>query len=167
MKMTSAEASKKLKELKEKLSGILTKEGNCEVFVAAVTEDPESVRPEYDYETTRKEQKELEMQIRLLKHAISKFNLTKEVPGFNMTVDQLLIYIPQLSQKKNLLSEMANRLPKKRSGESSYSNIIDYTYANYDIEKAAADYAEVSEELAKAQMALDLINTTETMEVPD
>jgi len=167
MKMTSAEAAKKLKELKEKLNVILMKEQKSETFVAAVSEDPESVRPVYDYEATRKEQEELEKKIRLLKHAVSEFNLSKEVPGFQMTVDQLLIYIPQLTQRKNRLSEMADRLPKSRTGEGSYSNIIDYTYANYDIEKAAADYAETSEELSRAQMALDLINTTEMMDVPE
>ena len=45
------------------------------------------------------------------------------------------------------------------------SQIIDYRYANYDIEAVKADYQRVSDELAKAQTALDLVNTTMTMEI--
>ena len=43
--------------------------------------------------------------------------------------------------------------------------IIDYRYTNYDIEKADADYNEVSELLAKAQTALDVINNTALLEL--
>ena len=43
--------------------------------------------------------------------------------------------------------------------------MIDYCYANYDIAAAKADYERVSEELATIQTALDLVNSTATMEI--
>lgn len=58
--------------------------------------------------------RELEDKIRKVKHAINQFNLTQDVPGFNMTIDQMLIYIPQLTARKNKLNRMRSRLPKER-----------------------------------------------------
>lgn len=41
------------------------------------------------------------------------------------------------------------------------SGIVEYEYSNYDIKQAEADYAAVSDELARAQNALDAINSSE------
>ena len=82
-----------------------------------------------------------------------------------MTVDQLLVYIPQMSAQKDKLENMASRLERRRLNNSSRSNIIEYEYANYDIERAREDCAAVSAELARAQLALDRLNSTETMEI--
>ena len=63
---------------------------------------------------------------------------------------------------------MASRLPRERMaayGRSS-SNIIEYSYANFDIAQAQADYEKVSEELARLQTALDVVNNTEQLELP-
>ena len=95
------------------------------------------------------------------------FNSTHEVPGFGMTVDQLLVYIPQLNQRKAKLRNMAGVLPKARvKGRSAVNSaVIEYTYANYDVEKAKAAADAAAEELARAQTALDKVNNTETMEI--
>jgi len=42
---------------------------------------------------------------------------------------------------------------------------IEYEYANYDVEQAKVDYAAAGEELARAQLALDRLNTAVTMEI--
>ena len=104
----------------------------------------------------------------MVKHAINGFNVSHEVQGFDMTIDQMLVYIPQLTSKKKKLSNMKSRLPKQREmagGFGHTGSIIDYCYANYNIGKAEADYAAVSDELARAQTALDAVNSTETMEI--
>ena len=93
------------------------------------------------------------------------FNTTHTVDGFDMTVDQLLVYIPQLTGRKNRRGEMASALPKQRMANNGRSNLIEYEYANYDIEEAKRDYDAVSDELARAQIALDQLNNTETMEI--
>ena len=44
-----------------------------------------------------------EEEIRKLKHALNVFNASNKVPGFEMTVDEMLVYLPQLSREKNKL----------------------------------------------------------------
>ena len=164
MKYTSAEAAKLLRKLNEEQAALKERESKTATFVAAVDEDVESARPEYDYAGTQKLLAQLEEKVRKVKHAINAFNLQTTIPGFEMTVDQALVYIPQLSERKARLSRMAG-MPEKRRMGSSGTNIIEYEYANYDPETVRADFAAVSEELSRAQLALDKLNTTETMEI--
>lgn len=168
IRVTSAEAAKLLRKLNEELDNVLLMEQQSREFSAALGEDVESVRPVYDYGTVQKQIESLETRIRQVKHAISSFNLVQEVPGFEgMTIDQMLVYIPQLSRRKAKLSLMQQRLPKQRErvGYGGGSQIIDYSYANYDLETVRADYEKVSEELSRAQTALDLVNTTAQLEI--
>ncbi len=165
MKYTSAEAAKLLRQLNEDYAAVLTMEAQSREFLASVGEDVESVRPVYDYAQVQTQLEELEQKIRVVKHAINIFNSTTVVADFDMTIDQLLVYIPQLTQRKNKLSVMKSRLPKAREPISYGKNIIDYRYANYDITEVEADYIKAAEELSKAQTALDLVNSTQTMEI--
>ena len=165
MKYTSAEAAKLLRQLNEDYSAVLTMEAQSREFLASVGEDVESVRPAYDYNQIQAQLEELEKKIRIVKHAINVFNATTVIAGFNMTIDQMLVYIPQLTQRKNKLSVMKSRLPKAREPIGYGKNIIDYRYANYDITEVEADYIKAAEELSKAQTALDLVNSTQTMEI--
>ena len=82
-----------------------------------------------------------------------------------MTIDQVLIYIPQLTAQKRKLESFRNRLPKERKEYLGRNNsIIEYEYANYDIAQADADYNVVADELAKVQNALDMANATVVFE---
>lgn len=168
MKYTSAEAAKLLRELNDRHDNLELQENLCSVFNAALGENIEDVRPGYDYRLVQDQLADLEQQIRKVKHVISMFNLTHVVPGFDMTVDQILVYIPQLSKRKQKLAAMMQRLPKQRASARGFSPdtaVIDYCIANYDPEKAKEDYTAVSAELSRAQTALDLLNSTETMEI--
>ena len=165
MQVTSAQANKLLKKLQQDSEELLLHERQSSDFIAATTEDLESARPPYNYRETQEKLAELDRQIRAVKHAISLFNLTHEVEGFGMTVDQLLVYIPQLTNRKNKLYSLANTLDKTRLTNSPRINLIEYRYANYDVEQAKADYDQACEELARAQLALDRLNTTELLEI--
>ena len=167
MQYTSAQAAKILRRLNEEHIALLNMEQQSKDFLASVGEDPESVRPDYDYAATQAKLAELEQKIRRVKHAISVFNTTTLVPEFGMTVDQLLVYIPQLSQRKIKYSDMMSKLPKARETGAAYTrgNIIDYRYANYDISAAEKDYSEAADTLGRAQTALDVVNNTLTMEI--
>lgn len=77
----------------------------------------------------------------------------------------MLVYIPQLSARKAKLQRMTDRLPKVPQHLVSDSNIIDYDYANYNINQVEKDMKEVENLLSKAQTALDIVNNSATMEI--
>ena len=112
--ITSAMAAKYLRKLNEEHDALLQKEKKSDTYTVSVQEKPEDIRPEYDYAAVQLQLRELEDKIRKIKHAINQFNLTQDVPGFNMTIDQMLIYIPQLTARKNKLNRMRSRLPVTR-----------------------------------------------------
>ena len=166
MKYTCAEAAKILRKLNEDLKVLRMKEEKGYRFTAAIDEDLESARPVYDYLQAQEEQRRIEEKIRKVKHAINCFNINTVIPEFDMTIDEMLVYIPQLSEKKRKLTEMASFLPKERvSNVYQATKIIEYTYTNYDLQKAADDLARISDELARAQTALDVINNSGQLEI--
>ena len=162
MRVTSAQAAKLLRKLNDELRALQLKESNSSSFVAAIQENIESVRPAYNFKEMRDEQNELEKKIRKVKHAINVFNTVTIIPDFDITIDEMLVYLPQLNSKVALLSKMRDAMPKVRvtTGYSSGRTIIDYKYANYDIEEVSRNYTELSDILSKAQTALDLVNNT-------
>lgn len=167
MKITSAQAAKLLRQLNDELRTLQYREENTKSFLAALGEDPESVRPDYDYAASQEQQNEVEAKIRKLKHTMNVFNATTVIPEYGITIDEMLVYLPQLSRRAGRLSMMKDALPKVResAGYSRGNTVIDYRYANYDIEQVNKDYLAVSEELAKAQTALDYINNTAEMDI--
>ena len=86
MLYTSAEAAKLLRRLNEEHERLIREESSLETFSAAVGEDVESVRPEYDYKKFRADMAEIESKIRTVKHAINLFNANTLISEFNMIV---------------------------------------------------------------------------------
>ena len=93
------------------------------------------------------------------------FNSTTIIPEFDMTIDEMLVYIPQLTAAKNKLAIMKDKLPKVREQTRVNSSILDYRYLNYDVETVTAEYEKVTDTLSKAQNALDSVNMNQTLEV--
>ena len=167
MKLTSAEANKLLRKLNDDHDALKQMEAESRIFVAATTENLEDARPDYDYESTQRSLAELEIRIRKLKHTINLFNVAQTIDESGMTIDQALIAIPQLSDRKRKLSVMRAAQKKKRNESTRSTNLIEYTYANYDVEKAEQDYQAMIAELARIQNALDLVNSTVQFEIDD
>ena len=167
MKYTSSEANKLLKKLNSDYQNILFTESQSKTFLAATGEDPESVKPAYDFAKTQEEIKAITKKIRTVKHAINQFNTTTVVDGFDMTIDEMLVYLPQMTERVNVLNEMRGMIPKtrERSYGSGTNATIDYKYANYDIEDAEKAYQECYDLISKAQSALDLVNNTASIEI--
>ena len=168
MMYTSAEAGKLVKKIEDELKRQMLTERKSYSFVVASGEDVESLRPKYEFAETQKNINELQEKLRIVKHAINQFNLTHTLPGFDgLTIDQALIMLPQLNSRRTKYQEMINRLPKERiSGIHSRNNLIEYNIANYNIEEVEKAYKELTSHLAKMQLALDTVNTTEKMEIP-
>ena len=167
MLYTSAEANKLLNKLAEEKRLIEKDEDLKSTFNAATTEDPEKLRPDYSYGKTTGALEEINAKIRKIKHAINIFNTVTEIPEFGMTIDQVLIYLPQLSKRIATLRQMSSRMSKMRAPSTfgGKTGIIDYTYVNYDLIKVKKDYQELIALQAKIQTALDVVNSTEKMEI--
>ena len=167
MKYTSAEANKLLNGIQGRISDITRKEDLAASFRVASGEDVESLRPQYDFAATQKELESLEEKARIVKHAINTFNLTHTLPGFDgLTIDQALVLIPQVRGRITKLRSMSGVLPKQRIIDRYGSaNYVDYLVSNYDIEEAERAYVKAKELLASLHLALDTVNTTETMEI--
>lgn len=164
MKYTSAEVGKLLKKLNEEQKSIIRRENNGKEFLAAVGEDLEALRPDYDFAATQVALNEVESKIRKVKHALNVFNSTTVIPEFGITIDEMLVLIPQLTFKKERLANMKDELPKVRE-QTLHSSIIDYKYLNYDVNEVSAEYEKVSDTLSRAQNALDSVNTSQTLEI--
>ena len=167
MKYTSSEANKYLRKLNSDLQTLISAETQSRTFLAATGEDIESVRPAYDYAKTQQDIQALCVKIRRLKHAINVFNTTTVVDGFDMTIDEMLVYMPQLTERVRVLDTMRSTLPKlrERTYGSGTNATIDYRYTNYDHDSVEKDYEKMFSLLSRAQNALDLINNTKTFEV--
>lgn len=168
MLYTSAGLNKLLKQLSDECDRIKNIEKSVYTFVAAIGENVEDARPEYDYTTSQAKINELNGKIRKIKHALNVFNSTTKVDDFDMTIDEMLIYIPQLNVQKTKLGGMVNRPKKIRKEADRYGYIkhtIEYEYVNYDIDKVNEDFNNVTEMLAKAQLALDTVNNKALIEL--
>ena len=165
MKYTSAEANKLLKTLEKKREKKAGKEKKVAKFTVSSTENVEELRPGYDFADTQQQLAKIDEDIRKVKHAINVFNVTHEIPGFDgVTIDQALIWLPQMNIEAKKLAAMAESIERERV-ESFRTTIIDYVIANYDIEEAEKAYDEMRDKLNKLQLALDVANTTQTIEI--
>lgn len=168
MKMTSAVANKMLKKLNDDKEFWRKKESEGFIYVAALDEEP--VIPEYDYEKVAATIAEIDEKIVRIKHAINVENLTNEimVGEQKMTVDQILIKMAQLNNRKSMLDHMRKQEPKSRINSGMYSvrkTAPEYQYINYDLDVVKRDYERIDEEIASMQIALDKYNQTFEFEV--
>lgn len=162
--VTSAEAAKILAKLNDERDTMLSQENSLAYFLCASSENPDDNRPDYDMEQYHQQILVLEDKIRRVKHAISLFNVSHKVEGFDLTIDETLVAIPQLNERRRNLRYMAQALPRERK-EISNTPVIDYSYANFDPKKAKAEYDAVCDRISKLQLALDKVNQTEKFDI--
>ena len=167
--MTSAYANKVLRKLTEDKEYWRRKENEGCTYVAAIDEEP--VIPDYDYEKVAAEITAIDEKILKIKHAINSNNATNKVAVGNaeMTIDEILVKMAQLSKRKAVLDNLRKREPKTRINSGLYSSrktAPEYEYVNYDIELVKKEYERIDAEIAAMQIALDKYNQTFEFEVP-
>lgn len=165
MKMTSAEANKLIKQLRDQIRLLESQENNLISFIAATTENVEDVRPAYSYEEYAATYDELEEKIRKIKHALNQFNASTVPEGTDMTIDEILVFLPQATDRLRKLSVMLSRPAKLRAENTGRISIIEYEYLNYDLAAVKKDYDVLLEKKAKVMTALDLVNNTVPFDV--
>jgi len=165
MKITSAEANKMIRQLKDQYRILYTQESGVVCFIAATTENIEEVRPAYSYEETAAKYDEIDRKIRKIKHALNLFNANTVVDGFDMTIDEMLVFLPQLTDRLQKLYLMISKSEKKRVENTGRTAIIEYEYLNYDLKKVQQDYDRLTDLKNRALTALDLVNNTVQFDV--
>ena len=85
-----------------------------------------------------------------------------------LSVDQILVKMAQLNNRKAMLDNMRKKAPKRRLVTALFghkSPAPEYEYINYDLELVKADYERIDSEITEMQMALDKYNQTVEFEV--
>lgn len=169
-KMTSAYANKVLRKLNEDKDFWREKEAHCSTYVAAADETP--VIPEYDFGKVAEEIAAIDERIVKIKHAINVNNTLNriEVGGEMMTVDEILVRMAQLNQRKSILDLMRRRDPQTRINSGAMrirQTAPEYEYINYDLGLVKAEFSRVDSIIAEMQIALDKYNQTFEFEVEE
>ena len=161
MKVTSNELNKMIRNLEDEKSSFQIEEQLNSTFRAAVGEDVEDLRPDYNFAEIEAKFIEIDNKIMSYKHALNMFNINTEICG--LTIDQVLIKMPQITRRLRVLDAMRQQSKKKRA--SITGNVIDYSYTSYDPEEAEQEYQRLNTLLNKYQVELDKVNTTITFEI--
>lgn len=116
---------------------------------------------EFDLDTYLDKCEKIDCQMKRLKAIVQISNCTTKVYK-DMTMQECLVYLAQLSRKKDMLARMSeiNRIRRR-----NFNGIVEYTKACYDINKAKEYYTKIIEEINQIQMAIDLSNLTVMQEI--
>ena len=101
MKVTSAYANKLIRGYREELAALISSEKDTCTTVCGASETP--IETGYDFSSTQAEMDALNDKIANLRHGINVFNTTTKLEGFDFTVDESLVRMAMLTEKKNRL----------------------------------------------------------------
>ena len=124
-------------------------------------EDPSAKKPEYDYVETWNQLMELDDSIRSAKHTINSFSVSRYVPEYDMTLDELEMYLEDLDRRFNTLKELGDAHPIKRT---IVNRSVRHTIANYDLKQARKDSERLDDERRKVRRIISEIKESEVFE---
>lgn len=166
MRMTLDEAQKLIRSLEEEREQLMEKMDNLSTFVVAISEgNPEEMRPEFDFTEIVNEIQEIDKKIRKIKHARNIFNTVTSLPEEDITLDEALILMAMLNNNYRYYMKLGNRQARERVKTSLRSQIIEYTYVNYNIEEARKYGKEMHNRMLEIQSKLNLVNSTYQFDV--
>lgn len=157
MKKCYTEIMKEIKRLEgEKDSWVTHERNNCRVSYMT---DEEPIMPNYDYVETSEALLEYDNRIRKLKGLLAYANATTIVEGFDMTINEALIYLAQLNVRVKRYDYLISfqKMTRKTVG---IDGKIEYTKILYDQEDAGRKLEEAKSEVIQLQMAIDRTNLT-------
>lgn len=165
MTFTSASANKQIRMFEEEKAHILRNESEVCTYVLSADEEEEI--PGYDYAAVREQVAAIDAKVRTLRCALHAFNVSTILPESGISIDEALVLMAQLNGERARLSKLRSTLPKKRLSADFFrgNKVIEYQYANFDVERAEADYQAVSERIRQLQMEIDYANQTIQFEV--
>ena len=161
MKLCNSEIIKRIKDLDEQKCRILAEEQNNRT--SSYQQEADLIDLGYNFAATRKAVEEINLEVVKLKHALNVANATVNVPEFDMTIGECIVYMAQLNAEKRVLEAMSE-LPSK-SRQTTYGGVVEYTITNYDIKECRAKLNDVNEIIRKLQISIDRVNLTHISEI--
>lgn len=158
---SASEINKAIKKIDEDIGHLEAMERQNYRFKASTAENIEDVRPAYSYRETRMKLDALNSKKRYLKHQINVFNSTTKISEeSDVTIDEVLVWLPYLTTKRDKLWRMMSLPAKTRCNSygSGMTAIIDYEYLNYSLEDVENDYNDIRDTITLMQHDLDKIN---------
>ncbi len=161
MKICNTEAMKQIKELEKKKEILLYTE-NTKSTISY--KEGETKKPsKYDYNQTRTKIKELDTQIRRLKHALAIANSTVVVQEFHMTIGEALIYLAQLNNEYRQLETLSSK--DKLERRITANGVLEFTECLYDPEEVEQAQNNLYSEITKLQVAIDRANLNHYLDI--
>ena len=161
MKLCNAEIMKKIKLLDQKKEDILSEE--IRTYDVTYQSAADKIDYGYSFTATREKIRDIDSEIRKLKHLLNCSNATTIVEGFDLTLGECLVYMSQLNNEKDRLEWLAKKEPKER--RSTINGVIEYTELNYDKAECKKAVDTVLETIARLQVAIDRTNLTNMIEI--
>jgi len=161
MKLCLKEIIKRLSLLEQQKTKILADERqNCSTTYGT-GEEKRSI--DYSFSATRSGIESLDSKIRQLKHKLHLANATVQVPEFEMTLGECIIYMAQLNNEKYILETM--RFKEEKSRITTHGGAVDWTEINYSKTECNDLLNNINEKIMRLQMVIDRTNLTTEVEV--
>ena len=137
---------------------LIQKEREACTYRVMEGEEPSAKKPEYDYEETWDGIINEDYSVRLAKHSINSFSVSRFVPEYNMTLDELEMYLEDLDRREKTLWELKEARPMKRG---IVKRRVEYSFINYDPEQVRKDFMKLSDERSKVMSIISEIQESE------
>lgn len=164
MKYSVNELCKKIKGLREELVYVDRLIKNYSIYTYSSGENVDEVKPDFNYDELLNKYKEINDKIVKYKHLINVHNITTKLDGYDFTIDEVLCYIPLISDLRDNLIRMGN-IPERNRSTDSFRGMVEYTCTNYDPKIARKDGVDISNEISKILIALDCSNSVKSIEI--
>lgn len=165
IKLTSDEAQKLISKLRTKESDLNQSMSNLSTYVAAIVEDPNELRPDFDFKSAVDEIENLDKNIIKIQHAKNQFNIVTVLPDLDMTIDEALVRLSHLNKMYSIYHRMASKQKKERNTSRLGNKDIEYIYTNYEPSDAKEIADKMLDEIHKIQKVLNYVNSTVSFDV--
>lgn len=165
IKLTSDEAQKLISKLRTRESDLNQNMSNLSTYVAAIVENPDELKPDFDFMSAVDEIENLDRNILKIQHAKNIFNTVTVLPDLDMTIDEALVRLSHLNKMYSVYHRMSSKQKKERNSSRIGNKDIEYTYTNYEPSDAKKVADKMLDEIHKIQRVLNYVNSTVSFDV--
>ena len=161
MKLSIKEAMKMIARFENDIQELLDIERR-ESFIIYLANE-EVTKTDYIFDKANSNLDLYQEQIRHIKNAINKANLTTKTDYKDLVISEALVLLAQKNNNQVRLNELASY--KQVTRRTSYEGIIEYNERLYDINKVRELLKQNTEDIHKLQTAIDKANILTEIEI--